>query len=366
MMSQAVIGILTWRSGTRFSEPAYLRRLVRAGRELGAIVYLFSYQDAHPAKRQIYGFVPGKKGGWVRRWLPWPDMVIDRYRKRVPAYIRFRHRNHFPYANSTFSKKWKITKLLADETATRPWIPETVDYSKPRLLHMLRRHPLLYVKPGNGTGGRSILKVAATAKGYHLQGRDKFQRVRIARFASESATAAYVERWVHEQKIQDGPFMVQQGLQLSLLPNRVADVRLLIQKDERGEWDVTGLGVRVGAANSSTSNLHGGGRAIPFERFMKERFGERAEEIRHECCQLAYQTASTLERHFGRMIEFGLDIGIDVDGKVWLIEVNPKPGREIFREMGQLKTYRLAIRRPVQYAIRLAQDAKRRTVRIHH
>ena len=363
-MSQAVIGILTWRNGTTFSEPAYLRRLVQVGRKLGATVFLFSHQDANLSKRQIYGFLPGGKGGWGRRWFPWPDIVIDRYRKRESAYIRFRHRKLFPYANSTFSKKWKITKLLAEEAATSKWIPDTADYSKPQLLQMLKRYPLVYVKPGNGTGGRSILKVAATSKGYHLLGRDKSLRMRMARFESEKAVAAWIERWVKEQRIQNGPFMLQQGLQLSLLPQRVADVRLLIQKNGRGCWDVTGLGVRVGSLSSSTSNLHGGGRALAFEPFMRERFGDRMEEIRQECCQLALQTAATLERHFGRMIEFGLDIGVDVDGKVWLIEVNPKPGREIFREIGQAKTYRLAIKRPVQYALYLATEAKR-TVRLH-
>jgi hypothetical protein len=95
-----------------------------------------------------------------------------------------------------------------------------------------------------------------------LHGRDKNLRIRLARLLSEKSVVSWVERWVHEQRIMNGPFMLQQGLQLTLLPERVADVRLLIQKDERGLWDVTGMGVRIGPSNSATSNLHGGGSAV--------------------------------------------------------------------------------------------------------
>jgi hypothetical protein len=78
-------------------------------------------------------------------------------------------------------------------------------------------------------------------------------------------------------------------------------------------------------------------------------------EIVRDCEQLAYQTAESLENHFGRMVEFGLDIGIDVNGRAWLIEVNPKPAREVFREMGAVQQYKQAISRPIEYAMYLAR-----------
>jgi len=358
-MEKPVIGILTWRQGKRFEEPRYLRRLVQAGQRLGAVVYLFSHQDVLIAKRKVRGFVPSPGGGWQVRPFPWPDIVIDRYRKRVKEYLRLRHRKLFAYANSTFAKKWKITQLLGADERVKRWIPQTVTFSPKALQHMLAQHPLLYIKPGNGTGGRSILKVAAHSHGYQLQGCDRTMAKQTLRVRTAAALENQVKRWVQEQQIRDGNFMVQQGIDLALTGNRVTDVRLLIQKNENGEWSVTGSGVRLGAPGSSVSNLHGGGRAIPFESFMGSRFGaERAEEILQECHELAHATAETLEEHFGRMIEFGLDIGVDVNGNVWLIEVNPKPGREIFRQMGARETYAEAVRRPIQYALYLIRTGQ--------
>ncbi|PSK04074.1 YheC/YheD family protein, partial [Brevibacillus sp. NRRL NRS-603] len=103
-----------------------------------------------------------------------------------------------------------------------------------------------------------------------------------------------------------------------------------------------------------------GGKAIPVSVFLRPRFGEeRTAQIVHDCEQLAFQTAETLEDHFGRMVEFGLDIGIDVEGRAWLIEVNPKPAREIFREMGATEQYKNAITRPLEYAIYLGKTQGR-------
>ncbi|MED4583175.1 YheC/YheD family protein [Brevibacillus choshinensis] len=365
MTPKKVIGILTWREGKRFAEPDYLSRLVKAGRELGAEVFLFSHQDVFAKDRKIRGFVPKVGGGWESAWHSWPQIVIDRYRRRVPEYMKLRHSNLFDFANSPFSKKWRVTELLANDARVKMWIPETYVYSPEKLKTMLRQYPILYVKPGNGTGGKSILKVSARGKRYELQGRDKRYARKNASLQRAEEVNKWVRKWVTEQRISNGNFLVQQGLNLELLPNRVTDIRLLIQKNEKGQWSVTGCGVRMGESGSSTSNLHGGGRAIPFHRLVTKRFGEeRAQQILRECHHMAHQVAFVLEEKFGRMMEFGLDIGVDVDGKSWLIEVNPKPGREIFKQMKAMDLYAESIRRPVQFAMHLIEEKEGNRIRL--
>lgn len=99
--------------------------------------------------------------------------------------------------------------------------------------------------------------------------------------------------------------------------------------------------------------------AIPF---LVNRFGqEEARRIVLECKELVVQTVARIEQHFGQMMEFGFDLGIDVHGRVWIIEINPKPGREIFRQLGELRRYLQAVRRPLEYALYLIeQDAQRK------
>lgn len=362
-MTKPVIGILTWRNGTRFEEPGYLKRLIRAGERLGAIVYLFSYQDVDLRQRKIRGFIPSTSDAW-QSWqsqrFPWPDVVIDRCRKGEDGYKQLRRQKDlFMYANGTYTNKWTATQLFSQEENLQRWIPQTVAYSPIQLAEMLKQYPIIYLKPGNGTGGRSILKIERTDEGFLLLGRARNLIKKSARFRSPVSLIRWINSWVEKEKIRNGNFMIQQGLDLSLFPQRVADTRLLIQKNEQGEWQVTGLGVRVGPKGSPTSNLHGGGKPLSFQKVMVERFGlEKAKMIYNECHELATQIVKTIEKYFGSMMEFGLDIGIDVKGNVWLIEVNPKPGREIFKELGNQKLYNQSIERPIQYAMHLVKTKK--------
>ncbi len=293
------------------------------------------------------------------RYYPWPETVIDRHRRGGSGYSSIRNSKLFTYANNKFTHKWKVTQMFMQEDSLKRWIPETVEYGQNNLMNMLRKHQLLYIKPGNGTGGSSIVKVKSIGSRYEVSGRDLRQGTRRAILHTKSGLMAWLNHWTVSQRIRNGNFMIQQGLNLDLVPGRVSDTRLLIQKNEEGKWDVTGMGVRTGPVGSATSNLHGGGRAQPFNELMVKSFGaEKAASIRNECERLAFAVVHFIEQEFGSMMEYGLDIGIDTSGKVWLIEVNPKPGREIFKGMGNMELYRKSIERPIQYSMYLARKLR--------
>ncbi|MNG25924.1 Endospore coat-associated protein YheD [compost metagenome] len=65
----------------------------------------------------------------------------------------------------------------------------------------------------------------------------------------------------------------------------------------------------------------------------------------------AYKLADYLEVKFGKLCELGMDIAVDPKGNVWLLEVNPKPSREVFNRIGQHATYQKAVTRPLEYAL---------------
>ncbi|QRG66367.1 YheC/YheD family protein [Brevibacillus choshinensis] len=354
------IGILTYRGEAGFTEPGFLRRLVKEGQGLGAEVFLFGPQDVRYSERRIRGYVPAESG-WRSGWYDWPDIVIDRYRYYpVPKhrlYLPFRQQNWFRYANSRFTNKFRVHQVLSQDPALVRWLPQTLPYSRENLSQLLREHRILYLKPTNGTGGRSILRVERLRDGYRLYGRTKQQAKSTEKLLSKTVLCKRLEHWMEKEKSGNEQFFLQQGLDLELVRERVVDARLLAQKDGTGQWRLTGMGLRIGSPRSSTSNLHGGGKALPAASFLKERFGEReATRIILECKELALRTVARIEEHFGQMIEFGFDLGIDAKGRVWIIEMNPKPGRDIFRQLGQNIRYRQAIRRPLEYALYLLEN----------
>jgi hypothetical protein len=44
-------------------------------------------------------------------------------------------------------------------------------------------------------------------------------------------------------------------------------------------------------------------------------------------------------------------LAIDKDGRIFLLEVNPKPAREVFARIGERSIYYKAITQPLEYAL---------------
>jgi glutathione synthase/RimK-type ligase-like ATP-grasp enzyme len=356
-MKKVHIGILTWRNGKRFAEPGYFSRLIKEGRRLGCVVFMFSPQDVIIPRQILCGYALDSHGDWQVKEFDWPDAVIDRYRNLNPQdafrkYAVFREQTPFLYANNRIGNKWTVFEALHKDERMRRWLPETKVYHPDNLRDMLARHSTVYVKPVNGTGGRGILRIERITAGYLALGHTRQRNRKRADFRSEVFLVKWVKRWVKEQT-----HIVQQGLNLSIAPPSNADMRLLIQKNGLGTWSVTGFGMRVGQPSAAINNLHGGGKAIPAGSLLTPIFGvAQTESILQECQRLAHITAENLENRYGRLIELGLDIGIDPAGQIWLIEVNPKPGRDIFRQLGKPDVYRQSVRSPLQYALHLVQE----------
>lgn len=358
-MSKPVIGILAHRSGNIFMNAKFLQDIVQEGKKQGVHVYVFSHMDLKESSRTIRGFTPTPSGKWRESICPWPDVVIDFCRKLYKPFRDMRRRKDlFTYANHKFTYKWKSMKLFASSTQVKRWIPETFIYSAAKLVQMLEKHPIVYVKPGNGTGGHSVAKIQKVNGGYLIRGRKKSGAVVKHKASSKEAVTRWFSKWVQSEQIRSGKFMIQQGLDLELIPGRLMDARLIIQKDGEGKWGVTGKVLRVGGRNSPTTNLlYGDGKALRFQTFMKEHFGiQKAKEIDQECERLALNLMEVVEQRFGSMIEFGLDVGVDVKGNVWLIEANPKPSHDAFLKSKEFAAYRTSIMRPIQYAIFLSKS----------
>jgi hypothetical protein len=133
-------------------------------------------------------------------------------------------------------------------------------------------------------------------------------------------------------------------------------MRWLIQKDGNGEWQITGAAVKVSRPASVVSNLHSGGHIYPAASYLMRHFpAEQADRILTHCEALVQKIAPFIEAKFGQMAEFGIDLGVDTCGRIWVIEVNPKPGRDIFKKLGGMEHYLIAVRRPLLYGKYLLQ-----------
>ncbi|RKD23760.1 hypothetical protein BEP19_04845 [Ammoniphilus oxalaticus] len=349
-MKKMRLGILTWRTKRYVEERTYFTHLAKAANQLNTDVFLFSPLDLLQSG-EVRCLLYTREKGWIEQRCQPPDVVYDRFRNMQPnafrTFLRFREQSNWTFLNSRMAHKWNLHRFLLQNKELNQWLPETIFLEQSReALQLLKRYDSIYVKPVNGTGGKGILSISKRNGAFRLLGRDLQRKVVKKNTTSPLELTRFITHWTKKSK-----YIAQQGLDLEWGTGLITDFRLLVQKDGDGQWTITGLGGKVGGKNSATSNLHGGGKAIQPERFFRQHFSEeKSKAIEAECEKLGLAVAEYIENKFGRLLELGIDLGIDTAGNVWIIEVNNKPGRDIFKQMGDLDRYRTAVRRPVEYA----------------
>jgi len=345
------LGVLTWYKGSQMEERNFFTHLAKEAEKLNTEILLFSPHDILPSG-MIRALVYQKdRGGWQPKLSSPPDLVYDRFRnmeqKAFKSFVQFRSGSKMKFINSRLAHKWNLHCYLDRHPTIRKWLPETLFLEDVAgIYRLLGKYHQVYLKPVNGTGGKGILSITQKSRHLALLGRD-WQRKKMKRTIPQSSLATFVSNWTKDKK-----YIVQQGLKLQWEPHVMVDFRLLVQKDAVGKWSITGMGGKIGGKDSATSNLHGGGKAVDVEQILGKYFPpEKYKKQVEECHQLGLLIAEYLEEKFGRLVELGIDLGIDRDGAIWIIEVNPKPGRDIFRLMGKMNLYWTAVRRPIEYAL---------------
>lgn len=364
MSLNTVLGIMAlyYNDYRKLEELHYFKQLTQAGEKMGIDVFVFTPADINWKKKRMHThYYDQKTLKWKRKWRSFPSLIFDRCRYQPNARFkqlrRFRARYpHLNYLNRPLANKWKVHEVLSKNPRLKPHLPGTSEYTRySDVMHRLNGKNTVYLKPINGTGGRGILQIQKRGRHYYIQGRDHRRRIISAQSVSKAKLSAKLKAWNINK-----PLLIQDGIDLKLNNGRVHDYRLLMQKNRNGIWEVTGCAGRIGAKRSITSNLHGGGKAVSMTNLLKQWFPNEAsrQSIQKEVYQFGHDVVSEIENRFGKLCELALDIAIDRSGHIWLLEINPKPSREVFSKIGEPEIYEKALKRPLEYALWLNERGK--------
>jgi hypothetical protein len=217
---------------------------------------------------------------------------------------------------------------------------------------MLNKYGAVYLKPIAGSMGRNIIKVV---KVRHTN-TYSYQYQIYSQTQSGSATGINSLYNNLRKVMGKRKYIVQQRLNLIKYEGNIADVRILVQKDDSGQWHITGKAVRIGKKGSITSNISSGGSASKVRVVLGQIFSDpiRRDAIIDEIDYIALEAAGYLEQHICSIGELGIDIGIDRSGKLWFIEANLRPARQVFTLIGEKTMRKNSVQKPLLYARYLA------------
>jgi glutathione synthase/RimK-type ligase-like ATP-grasp enzyme len=319
--------------------------------ENGGFLYVFSYQYFSV---QGYYF---DTGIWKPAGLPLPDVIYNRIHSRRlefgKEYQLFRQTLAelcIPIFNDRFLSKWEVHEHLTHENHLHSFIPDTNIFTKDNLTAFIEKYETIFIKPVHGSQGRNIFKLQKENNHFSLESS-------VTSPLENKQTILSFEKiyLLLKPLVNNRIYIIQQGIPLLTYQSRGMDYRVLCHKNHQNNWDVTSVVARISAENEFVSNIARGGEIMPPINALKENMSASdAKRVIAQMKDLAIETALIIERKTSGITgELGIDIGIDQDGKPWIIEVNSKPSKNF--EDGQMKI-RPSAKAIIQFCTNLALD----------
>jgi glutathione synthase/RimK-type ligase-like ATP-grasp enzyme len=353
-----IIGLITDFSANEDGVPhfrsihLFCEMLHHGVKENGGFFYVFAYNEF---LNKGYCF---ENGTWIPSALPLPDVIYNRVHSRrleqTNSFKKFRaklEQLNIPIFNDRFLSKWEVHEKLFHEKQLQSFLPETRIFSRASLMEFAEKFETTFIKPIHGSQGRNIIKLA--------KGDDNHYTVQssLSSIAENNAKTYSIDQIYQQIKpvLNKRLYIIQQGIPLVTNNGCVMDFRVLCHKNSTNYWRVTSIVARISAEQEFVTNIAKGGTVMkPVEALTTCMNKTDALEVLERIKDLSMQTGSVISQlPSGIMGELGIDIGVDPNGKPWIIEVNSKPSKGF--EEYQLKI-RPSAKAIIQYCTILAFD----------
>ncbi|OOR06662.1 hypothetical protein BW897_30735 [Bacillus cereus] len=233
--------------------------------------------------------------------------------------------------------KQRMYSFLQTDEYVSSLFPETMQLNETQDLWLLLdkyRHVVL--KPISGSLGTGIIKLL-------IDSNDQCEMQygnQTLKDLNKKQLLAHVQK-----KMKPKPYLVQEYIQLAKIENCPFDVRVIVQqKSTEFTYIVTGIYAKVAQEGYFTTNLAKKGKVLTLQQAIDRShlnkvttIDELVKNIDHAALQIAQKLGEISPHH--RI--WGLDVGIDHHGKIWIIEANSNPGMKGFKKLENKSMYKM-------------------------
>ncbi|MFP5107843.1 YheC/YheD family protein [Neobacillus sp. C211] len=350
-MEQQFIGIIIssqlYRELDRGNQPKVLAFYEEGGKINNLIPVYLRLEDLQPGEPETTGFVMNINGEYQKYTIPKPFVIHNRgyhWTKDAKKQIKMLLAEGLIIFNEWNQYgKHKAHKLLMESEEIRPHLPETVRFNLGNMVKMMGKHRELIIKPNSGTFGK--------------------RNMRATRLNDTEWLLSYPQQdmWLEEMYSSDqlplkigslltsGLYIIQERIQLAEYNNNPFDLRVTVQRNEDGEWQVTGMVGKVAKTGSFVTNVARGGICISLEDILRNLPYLDEKQVVADVEQVSLMVAKQMGNQIDNLADLGLDVGITADGFPMFIECNARDLRLAFRHALMFETWRETYITPICY-----------------
>ncbi|MDG0032917.1 YheC/YheD family protein [Priestia sp. Y58] len=315
-----------------------------------ATLITFHIEDLNLARRNVRGGYLEKIGGEINRAegvYPLPDVIYlqchvdNNVVKQVERVIGRKIFNSFIF------DKWECWSLLAKDNELRNHLPDTkkLEY-RTNLYPFLHQYKDIFLKPidvSHAHNSRGIFRVKLQKKGkikIFYRERNKMQEKSFKSYQK-------FQEWTLPS-LSFGEYILQKGIDTVKNSKNATDIRINMNKNSKGQWEVSMILVRV--ASNISHVIPKFATTYSISNFIKTITYDKGkiEDVEKSVTDLGLKICRVLDKFGYHMADLGIDLGMDKNGHVWIFEINPLP----FPFRGTIQDHSLI--RPLEYASYLA------------
>ncbi|NHM31114.1 YheC/YheD family protein [Neobacillus terrae] len=226
------------------------------------------------------------------------------------------------------SSKWKKHKLMMGNTNLQAYLPKTILLSNRSLIEWVENYTKVMLKPCFGSQGKGVIQITSFPnKDFEVH--HEYQRTIIK--GKEQLYDYLKENYYRRRNTK---YIIQEKIPLASIQENPFDIRVMVQrKINTSEWTVTAKCAKVAANNYVITNV---AKAIlPVDQALEESCLSNFSlaNIDTKLNEISLTIVEHLSYFYPKTRAFGIDLGIDEKGEIWIIEVNLRPSIFMFKSL---------------------------------
>lgn len=289
----------------------------------------FSSNDVNFDSKRVEADV-WQDGKWERIVATFPD-VINNVGGGRRSHTERKLRRQIPFTSFHVGNKYSLPKRIVQyRDYAELLVPFKICTNEEMIHSFFENNNSVVFKALAGNRGENIYFITKKGSRYSLLDQKKQQ------ILNQSTFNEWLQKTILSQK---GSYIIQRYIHTRTKNDEPYHIRAHVQKDERGNWQLTHIYPRVGSKKSNLSNISTEGRVEDLLTFLKNEYGEQGKKHEQAILKLSMDLAWHLDKLHGLALdELGIDLAIDENERYWMHEANNGPQTAFHEEKRAVNT----------------------------